>query len=42
MLSCCSALKKMVKLLKIALLGPYLDKNWTSMGHAQNEAQFFF
>ena len=36
------ALKKnSVKLLKIALLGPYLGKNWASMGHAQNEAQFF-
>ena len=36
------ALKKnSVKLLKIALVGPYLGKNWASMGHAQNEAQFF-
>ena len=36
------ALKKnSVKLLKIALVGPYLGKNWASMGHAQNEPQFF-
>ena len=33
--------KQLVKLLKIALLGPYLGKNWASMGHAQNQAQFF-
>ena len=33
--------KKLVKLLKIALLGPYLGKNWASMGHALNETQFF-
>ena len=34
--------KNLVKLLKIALLEPYLGKNWASMGHTQNEAQFFF
>ena len=35
-------LKKIsVKLLKIALLRPYLGKNWANMGHAQDEAQFF-
>ena len=28
--------KKSVKLLKTALLGPYLGKNWASMGYAQN------
>ena len=32
----------MVKLLKTALLGHCLGKNSASMGHAQNEAQFFF
>ena len=32
--------KNSVTLLKIALLGPYLGKNWASMSHAQNEAQF--
>lgn len=32
--------KKMIKLLKIALLGTYLDRNWTSMGHAQNQVNF--
>ena len=31
----------MVKLLKIALLGPYLGKNWASMGCTQHKAQFF-
>ena len=34
--------KKSAKLLKVALLGPYLGKNWASMGHTLNEAQFFF
>ena len=29
-------------MLKIALLGPYLGKNWASMGRTQHEAQFFF
>ena len=33
--------KKLIKLLKIVLLGPCLGKNWASMGHTQNEAQFF-
>ena len=34
--------KKLVKLLKIALLGPYLDKNWVSMGRTQNQVQCFY
>ena len=34
--------KKSVKQLQIAFLGLYLGKNWASMGHVQNEAQFFF
>ena len=34
--------KKTDKLLKIAILGPYLGNNWASMGHTQNEAPFFF
>ena len=34
-------LKKMVKLLQIALLEPYLGKNSASRGHAQNQVQFF-
>ena len=42
MLSYCSSEKKSVKLLKIALLRPYLGKNWANMSHAQDEAQFFF
>ena len=34
--------KKVVKfLLKIVLLGPYLEKNRTSMGHAQIKLYFF-
>ena len=34
--------KKSLKLLQIALLGPYLGKNSASRGHAQNQVQFFF
>ena len=34
--------KKLLKLLQIALLGPYLGKNSASRGDAQNQAQFFF
>ena len=34
--------EKMVKLLNIALLRPYLCKNRARMGHAQTEVQFFF
>ena len=30
--------KKLIKLLKIALLGPYFGKNWATMGYAQNQA----
>ena len=30
------------KLLKTVLLGHYLGKNWASMSHTQNEAQFVF
>ena len=41
MLKYCSSEKKLVKLLKIALLGPYLGKNWASIDYAQNQAQFF-
>ena len=33
--------KKSLKLLQIALLGPYLGKNSASRGHAQNQVQFF-
>ena len=33
---------KLVKLLKIALLGHYLGKHWTSMGHAKMKLNFFF
>ena len=36
-----SSEKKLVKLLKVALLGLYSGKNWSSMGHTQNQAQFF-
>ena len=32
---------ELVKLLKVPLLGPYLGKNWSSMRHTQNQAQFF-
>ena len=42
MLQYCSSEKKSVKLLKIALLRSYLGRNWASMGHTQNQAQFFF
>ena len=42
MLQYCSSEKKTLKLLQIALLGPYLGKNWASRGHAQNQVQFFF
>ena len=41
MLKYCSSEKKLVKLLKIALLGPYLGKNWANIDYAQNQAQFF-
>ena len=34
--------KNLAKLLKIALLGPYLGKNWASMGHTQNEAIYIY
>ena len=34
--------KKSLKLLQIALLGPYLGKNSASRGHAQNQVRFFF
>ena len=33
---------KLVKLLKIALIGHYLGKHWTSMGHAKMKLNFFF
>ena len=33
--------KKLIKLLKIALLGHYLGKTWANMGHTQYKAQFF-
>ena len=41
---CCFVLfyHKLVKLLKIALLGHYLGKHWTSMGHAKMKLNFFF
>ena len=34
--------KNSLKLLQIALSGPYLGKNYASWGHAQNQVQIFF
>ena len=33
--------KKLQNLLKIAILGSYLGKNWASMGPTQIQVQFF-
>lgn len=34
--------KKLLELLKITILGPYLGNNWASMGQTQNQGHIFY